>query len=41
MLPTTGEDGARALGIAPVDVDCTDLGAPGDADTPGELATAT
>jgi nicotine blue oxidoreductase len=40
-LPTEGEDGARALGIAPVDVDCTDLGAPGDADTPGDLATAT
>ena len=40
-LPTAGEDGARALGIAPVDVDCTDLGAPGDADTPGELATTT
>jgi CTP:molybdopterin cytidylyltransferase MocA len=37
-LPQAGEDGARALGIAPVDVDCTDLAAPGDADTPGELA---
>jgi CTP:molybdopterin cytidylyltransferase MocA len=36
-LPRTGEDGARALGIVPVDVDCTDLAAPGDADTPDEL----
>ena len=34
-----GEDGARALQIAPVDVDCTDLGAPGDADTPDELGS--
>jgi CTP:molybdopterin cytidylyltransferase MocA len=37
-LPRTGEDGARALGIPSVDVDCSDLSAPGDADTPGELA---
>jgi CTP:molybdopterin cytidylyltransferase MocA len=36
-LPERGEDGARALGVAPVDVDCGDLGAPGDADTPDEL----
>jgi nicotine blue oxidoreductase len=36
-LPERGEDGARALGVRPVDVDCEDLGAPGDADTPGEL----
>lgn len=38
QLPRTGEDGARALGVVPVDVDCTDLSPPGDADTPGELA---
>jgi CTP:molybdopterin cytidylyltransferase MocA len=37
-LPQTGEEGARALGVPTVDVDCTDLGAPGDADTPAELA---
>jgi hypothetical protein len=36
-LPLRGEDGARALGIVPVDVDCSDLTAPGDADTPDEL----
>jgi molybdenum cofactor cytidylyltransferase len=36
-LPKTGEDGARALGIAPVDVDCSDLDPPGDADTPADL----
>jgi molybdenum cofactor cytidylyltransferase len=36
-LPRTGEDGARALGVAPVDVDCSDLTPPGDADTPAEL----
>ncbi len=36
-LPQSGEDGARALGIAPVDVDCSDLDPPGDADTPAEL----
>jgi CTP:molybdopterin cytidylyltransferase MocA len=36
-LPQTGEDGARALGVPRVDVDCSDLGAPGDADTPAEL----
>jgi CTP:molybdopterin cytidylyltransferase MocA len=36
-LPERGEDGARALGVAPVDVDCGDLTAPGDADTPDEL----
>ena len=36
-LPRTGEDGARALGIPSVDVDCSDLSAPGDADTPAEL----
>jgi CTP:molybdopterin cytidylyltransferase MocA len=38
-LPRTGEDGARALGIPSVDVDCGDLSAPGDADTPGELGS--
>jgi CTP:molybdopterin cytidylyltransferase MocA len=36
-LPQRGEDGARALGSAPVDVDCSDLAAPGDADTPDQL----
>ena len=36
-LPQTGEDGARALGVTPVDVDCSDLEPPGDADTPAEL----
>ena len=38
-LPRRGEDGARALGLVPVDVDCSDLPAPGDADTPGELGS--
>jgi CTP:molybdopterin cytidylyltransferase MocA len=37
-LPQTGEDGARALGVVPADVDCTDLEPPGDADTPADLA---
>jgi CTP:molybdopterin cytidylyltransferase MocA len=36
-LPQTGEDGARALDITPVDVDCSDLDPPGDADTPAAL----
>jgi CTP:molybdopterin cytidylyltransferase MocA len=36
-LPQTGEDGARVLGVQRVDVDCSDLSAPGDADTPAEL----
>ena len=36
-LPPTGEDGARVLGVQRVDVDCADLRAPGDADTPAEL----
>lgn len=36
-LPATGEDGARALGVPRVDVDCSDLRAPGDADTPDDL----
>jgi CTP:molybdopterin cytidylyltransferase MocA len=36
-LPRTGEDGARVLGVQRVDVDCSDLRAPGDADTPAEL----
>lgn len=36
-LPPTGEDGARVLGVQRIDVDCTDLSAPGDADTPSEL----
>jgi CTP:molybdopterin cytidylyltransferase MocA len=39
-LPQTGEDGARALGVPRVDVDCTDLRPPGDADTPAELEGA-
>ena len=34
-LPQAGEDGARALGVPRVDVDCSDLRPPGDADTPG------
>jgi CTP:molybdopterin cytidylyltransferase MocA len=37
LLPRTGEDGARALGVPGIDVDCSDLAAPGDADTPAEL----
>jgi CTP:molybdopterin cytidylyltransferase MocA len=36
-LPQVGEDGARALGVPRVDVDCSDLSPPGDADTPAEL----
>jgi CTP:molybdopterin cytidylyltransferase MocA len=40
LLPQTGEDGARALGVARIDVDCADLSAPGDADTPAELEGA-
>lgn len=36
-LPLRGEAGGRALGEA-VLVECGDLGAPGDADTPDELA---
>jgi len=36
-LPQTGEEGARALGVPVTDVDCSDLSAPGDADTPDEL----
>lgn len=36
-LPRTGEDGARVLGVQRVDVDCRDLRAPGDADTPADL----
>lgn len=36
-LPQTGEEGARVLGVQRVDVDCGDLRAPGDADTPAEL----
>jgi CTP:molybdopterin cytidylyltransferase MocA len=37
LLPREGEDGARALGVPRVDVDCSDLDPPGDADTPAEL----
>jgi nicotine blue oxidoreductase len=36
-LPETGEQGARILGKAAALVDCTDLPAPGDADTPADL----
>lgn len=36
-LPETGEEGARALGKPSVLVDCSDLPAPGDADTPADL----
>jgi CTP:molybdopterin cytidylyltransferase MocA len=38
QLPRDGEQGARALGRSAALVDCSDLPAPGDADTPGELA---
>jgi CTP:molybdopterin cytidylyltransferase MocA len=38
QLPSEGEEGARALGKPAVLVDCSDLPAPGDADTPAELA---
>jgi CTP:molybdopterin cytidylyltransferase MocA len=36
-LPGEGEQGARALGAPAVLVDCSDLPAPGDADTPADL----
>jgi CTP:molybdopterin cytidylyltransferase MocA len=36
-LPREGEQGARVLGDPAVLVDCSDLPAPGDADTPGDL----
>jgi CTP:molybdopterin cytidylyltransferase MocA len=38
QLPQTGEQGARVLGRPAVLVDCSDLPAPGDADTPADLA---
>ena len=38
QLPREGEQGARALGEPAVLVDCSDLPAPGDADTPADLA---
>jgi CTP:molybdopterin cytidylyltransferase MocA len=37
QLPDEGEQGARALGPPTVLVDCSDLPAPGDADTPADL----
>jgi CTP:molybdopterin cytidylyltransferase MocA len=37
QLPQTGEQGARVLGEPAVLVDCSDLPAPGDADTPADL----
>lgn len=37
QLPQEGEQGARALGEPSVLVDCSDLPAPGDADTPADL----
>jgi CTP:molybdopterin cytidylyltransferase MocA len=36
-LPEAGEQGARALGEPALLVDCSDLPAPGDADTPADL----
>ncbi len=36
-LPAEGEQGARVLGEPSVLVDCSDLPAPGDADTPADL----
>jgi CTP:molybdopterin cytidylyltransferase MocA len=38
QLPSEGEQGARILGEPAVIVDCSDLPAPGDADTPADLA---
>jgi nicotine blue oxidoreductase len=37
QLPVEGEQGARVLGEPSVLVDCSDLPAPGDADTPADL----
>jgi CTP:molybdopterin cytidylyltransferase MocA len=37
QLPAEGEQGARVLGTPAVLVDCSDLPAPGDADTPADL----
>ena len=37
QLPNEGEQGARVLGEPAVLVDCSDLPAPGDADTPADL----
>jgi len=37
LLPPEGEQGARALGLPSALVDCSDLPAPGDADTPADL----
>jgi CTP:molybdopterin cytidylyltransferase MocA len=39
-LPIAGEEGARVLGAASALVDCSDLPAPGDADTPEDLPEA-
>ena len=36
-VPETGEGGGRALGTPDVEVDCSDLPAPGDVDTPGRV----
>jgi nicotine blue oxidoreductase len=36
-LPHEGEEGARVLGSPSLVVDCSDLPAPGDADTPADL----
>ncbi|MDX6619738.1 MAG: hypothetical protein QOK36_2124 [Gaiellales bacterium] len=41
QLPCEGEQGARMLGAPAVLVDCSDLPAPGDADTPADLAPRT
>ena len=38
QLPQEGEQGARVLGEPSVLVDCSDLPAPGDADTPADLS---
>jgi CTP:molybdopterin cytidylyltransferase MocA len=37
QLPESGEQGARVLGRPSALVDCSDLPAPGDADTPADL----
>jgi CTP:molybdopterin cytidylyltransferase MocA len=37
QLPSEGEQGARVLGKPALLVDCSDLPAPGDADTPADL----
>jgi hypothetical protein len=40
QLPEVGEEGARVLGRPSSLVDCSDLPAPGDADTPADLPRA-